>query len=244
MWAGGRPIHSGRDGMNDIRIGHEGSSFDMRGFWQEANSILFEGTREMLINVRDKASLVAAYDRMDWSLAEMVDRWQPPEELKAELHSKLNDRLSFIGRKMKSDNIDPTTYWAKEEKKVSIAILAAAGVPSEQMRLDRLTQTAAAVLSGGSNLSRERAEGLVREFASYECRSLRDILDNVRDEPNHMEFLRFLVRNGTKRASAQAQRTIDRMVPAEIVVPRKLTKLTLVADNTRQLPAPIKKLPS
>ncbi len=216
--------------MNDLHIGHGGVPFDKPGFWREANSILFEGTREMLINIKDKNELVAAYDRMDWSLGEMVERWQPPEEAKAELHAKLNDRLSFIGRKMKNDNIDPATYWVREEKRVSIILLSAAGVRSHEMRLDRLTEAAAAVLSGGSNLTQEGAERLIREFASYDCRNLGDMMGNVREDPNHMELLSFLKRNGTPRAQAEAQRAMNRMLPEE---PKRLA---VVIEMRRPVP--------
>ncbi len=202
--------------MNGIgHIGQGGPSFDRESFRREASSILFEGTREMLFCIRDKDQLVSAYDRMDYALAELVERWSPPQDLVKELHVKLEDRLNFIGRKMKSESIDPTSYWEKEGKRVSIVILKAVGFPTTEMRIDRLIQSAVDVMSESSNLTREGAEKLVREFAAAECRSLKDILATMGDSPNHMEFLAFLKRNGTQSTQAEAQRVMERMLPAE-----------------------------
>lgn len=202
--------------MNGIgHIGQGGPSFDRESFRREASSILFEGTREMLFSIRDKDQLVSAYDRMDYALAELVDRWSPPQDLVKELHAKLEDRLNFIGRKMKSERIDPTSYWEKEGKRVSIAILKAVGFPTTEMRIDRLIQTAVDVMSQSTNLTREGAEKLVREFAAAECRSLKDILATMGDSPNHMEFMKFIAAEGTPNAKALATETMERMLPTE-----------------------------
>jgi hypothetical protein len=223
--ARGGPAALGGVGMQKSHVGHGGPSFDRESFRREAGSILFEGTREMLLNIKDKEGLIASYDRMDCALAELVDRWSPPADLVKELHAKLEDRVNFIGRKMKTE---PSSFWKTEGRKVSLVILKAGGFTSRDLRLDRLVEDAVELLAEKTNLTAEGARRLIHVFATAECKSVSDILANMDESPNHMELLKFLREEGTPKARAEAQRAFERMVPSE----RK--QLAVVIDFPRQ----------
>ncbi|MFN7990678.1 MAG: hypothetical protein U0R44_00815 [Candidatus Micrarchaeia archaeon] len=202
--------------MNNLNYGGNGGpSFDATAFRREAGAILHDGTAEMCRNRRDKDALVAAYQRMDTELAKLVERYAPPAELVEELDYKLKERMSEIGRTIKGDEVDTSAYWAKEKRAVAIAVLRATGRLKSVPGLHLVHEEAVGLICEKSNLARSGAERLLREFAVNDCRKLRDMLDNIVESPNHLEFLRFLEREGTPKTKKSVSALIARMVPEE-----------------------------
>lgn len=187
--------------------------FDGRLFWQEANAVLARGTREMLVNARDKAGLEAAYDRMDEALGEIVERHNPPAGVKEDLNSKLTDRIRLIGRMMKANDIDVKTYWEADMKSVAMIVLKALGrTRKDVFRIDRLVEDAAEALCEG-NFTRDGAGRLLAELSAHNCKELRQLLAKLEDTPSHMEFLHLLSRKGTMKAKGMAKKAMALIMP-------------------------------
>ncbi|MCI0503491.1 hypothetical protein L0Y65_02150 [Candidatus Micrarchaeota archaeon] len=187
--------------------------FDSQSFWQEANAVLARGTREMLINARDKGALVEAYDRMDEALGGLVSEMEPPESVKEELNGKLTDRIRLVGRMMKASDIDAKTYWQADMKSVAMVVLKALGkTRGSVFRIDRLVEQAQDSLCEG-NFTRDGAGRLLAELSTYSCRELKQVLAKLEDTPSHMEFLKLLADKGTKKAKAMAQKTMAGLMP-------------------------------
>jgi hypothetical protein len=198
-------------------------SFNDRAFWNEINPVLSEGTRQMLLNSRDKNALVAAYDDMDGSIGEIVERLAPPTELLHELRNKLKDRVSLVGKVMKANGIDASGYWETDTMKVSIILLKAVGATERDViHVDRVKQDAIETLASG-NFTKEGAERLLFELATYGSKNLKDLLSNLDERPNHVELLRLLQKTGTESAARAAINALNALVPE--AKPVKLAKV-------------------
>ncbi len=212
----------------DARCGSPDPGFDSRGFWQEANAILAQGTREMLLSARNKDSLISAYDRMDEGLGELVSRMNPPEKAREELNFKLNDRICMVGRIMKASNIDAESYWSADMKRTAMIVLKALGKSRNRVfRIDRLVEDAGEALSEG-NFTRDGARRLIAELSAYECKDLRGLLSNLNDSPTHMEFLRTLSEKGTPKARRAARAMMEGMLP-EAEKPKPVARVIPIA---------------
>ena len=197
------------DGMSGLPT----VGFDREAFWQEANAVLAKGTREMLINARDKDGLEGAFDRMDGALGELVGRAKPSEGVKEELNQKLNDRIRLVGRMMRAGSIDAKTYWEADMKSVAMVVLKAFGkTRMDVFRIDRIVESATDTLCEG-NFTREGAGRLLAELSTYGCKDVRQLFAKLEDTPSHMEFLRLACEKGTKKTRAAAERAMNGLVP-------------------------------
>ena len=197
--------------MNEKKLQPE--PFNAEAFWREINPVLRQGTREMLIGRRDKEALVAAYDRMDREINEVVEEHSPPQEILDQLMAKLKDRVRVVGRIMKANNIDPSGYWETETIGVSRIILRAIGAPEAHLfRVDRVKQHAAEALMMG-NFSLEGAERFLDHLGTFDCKDLKSLLSKMQDRPSHADFLRFLERFGTESAAKAATSAISGLMP-------------------------------
>jgi ferritin-like metal-binding protein YciE len=196
--------------------GNNGSpmvGFDSQSFWQDANAVLARGTREMLINARDKDGLVAAYDRMDVALGELVSKTAPPESVKEDLNHKLNDRISLVGKMMKASNIDARIYWEADMKSVAMVVLKALGKTRNQVfRIDKIVEDAEAAICEG-NFTKEGAGRLLAELSVYNCKELKSLFAKLEDTPSHMEFLELVCEKGTKKARMMAEKAKAGIMP-------------------------------
>jgi hypothetical protein len=189
--------------------------YDRPTFWREANTVLAEGTREMLLNARDKEGLLSAFDRMDYKLGEVVGRWDPPANVRAELNKKLEDRIALLGRVMRAGNVHAEQYWDADMKRVSYVVLKAIGrTGAGVVRLETIVSDAMGALCEG-NFTREGAQRLLLELSTFGCKDLGSLLSSLEDSPSHMEFLRFLSRNGMPKAQAAARKVLNNLVPSE-----------------------------
>jgi hypothetical protein len=201
----------------------QGESFNDRAFWNEINPILAKGTREMLINSRTKESLVAAYDSMDDSLGEVMERLSPPHNIHQEVRDKLKDRVSLVGKIMKASGIDPAGYWETDTLKVAVMLLKALGaMETDIVHVGRVKQDVIEALSQG-NFTQVGAEKFLLELATFEPKNLKDLLSNLDDRPNHIELMRFLQKNGTESAAKAASNALGMLVPES--KPMKLAKI-------------------
>ncbi|MFH0884197.1 MAG: hypothetical protein V1861_00625 [Candidatus Micrarchaeota archaeon] len=203
------------DGPNGLpKVG-----FNSKAFWQEANAWLAKGTREMLINARDRDGLEAAYDRMDEALGGLVERQNPSEGVKEELNQKLNDRIRLVGRMMNASNIDARIFWEADMKSVAMVVLKAFGrTRTEVFRIDRIVENATDTLCEG-NFTREGAGRLLAELSVYGCKDVRQLFAKLDDTPSHMEFLKLACEKGTKKAKAAAEKTLNGLMPAMTLKP-------------------------
>ncbi|MFH0737209.1 MAG: hypothetical protein V1827_00520, partial [Candidatus Micrarchaeota archaeon] len=76
------------------------TSFDPRSFWQEVNPVLRQGGREMLDFASDKAELIDSYNRMDRSLARLVEMYNPPEYVRMQLLARINDKVDILIKRL------------------------------------------------------------------------------------------------------------------------------------------------
>ncbi|HSB46456.1 MAG TPA: hypothetical protein VLD37_00465 [Candidatus Bilamarchaeum sp.] len=207
-------------------------SFNERAFWNEINPVLAEGTRQMLISSRRKEDLVAAYDEMDGAIGEIVERLSPPERLLEDLRCKLKDRVSLVGKVMKANGIDASGYWETDTVKVSLMLLKAIGATGKDIiHVDRLKQDAIEALAQG-NFTKEGAERLLFELATYGSKDIRELLSNLDERPNHVELLRFLQKNGTGSAAKAAGNALAMLTPE--AKPMKLAKVIEFPVAARQ----------
>lgn len=218
--------------MENYKIA-QGEPFNDKAFWNEVNPVLAEGTRAMLLNSRDKEALVAAYDEMDSSIGEIVERMSPPTQLLVELRDKLKDRVSLVGKVMKANGIDPSGYWETDTLRVSITLMKAIGAGERDVfRVDRVKQDVIEALASG-NFTREGAEKLLFELATFGSKNLKEMLSNLDDRPNHVELLRFLQKNGTEGAARAASNALDSLMPE--AKPVRLAKVLQFPVAKRQL---------
>jgi hypothetical protein len=203
----------------DGKSGLPNVGFDGRAFWHEANAVLAKGTREMLINARDKDGLVAAYDRMDEALGALVERMGPPEKVREDLNFKLNDRICLVGRMMKAGNIDVETYWGADMKKVAMLVLKALGrTRSQVFRIDRLIEDATDALCEG-NFTKDGARRLLAELSAYDCKDLKSLFSKLDDGPSHMGFMKLVSESGTAKARKAAKAAIESLAPSATIRP-------------------------
>ena len=218
------------DANEVLRVG-----FDSHGFWQEANSALAQGTREMLLNARDKAGLVAAYDRMDESLGEIVARHRPPESARAELSNKLGHRISLVARIMHTQGIDANSYWDAEMKSAAMLVLKSLGLTKKKVvRIDDVVGDAIKALCKG-NFTQQGASKLLAEISTFECTSVRALVGSLGESPGHMDFLGLLSQKGTAKAKAAARQAMCNMMP-KVELPRaKVLMLPMMAQPRQPL---------
>jgi len=197
------------DGNNGLPI----VGFDSHSFWNEANAVLARGTREMLLNARDKEGLVAAYDRMDNALGELVSKTDTPEDVKEQLNNKLNHKLNLVGKIMKARNIDAKAYWEADMKSVAMIVLKALGkTRTDVFRIDRIVEDAKEALCEG-NFSIDGAGRLLAELSTHDCKELKQLLSKLEDTPSHMEFMKLVCEKGTKKARGMAQKAMAGIMP-------------------------------
>jgi len=196
--------------------------FDSRLFWQEANAVLARGTREMLINAKDKEAFLSAFDKMDNALGEIVERLNPPEQEREDLNTKLSKRTELVKEIMKARGIDANKYWEAEMKSVAMIVLKALGkTRKEVFRIDNLVGDAANALCEG-NFTRDGAKRLMAELSAYNCKDLRQLLSKLEDTPSHMDFLRLLCENGTKKSKSMAETTMACLLPNAMPEKRRM----------------------
>ncbi len=189
------------------------SGFDEAAFWREVNPVLVRGTREMLLNARDKDGLISAYDNMDYALGELVGRFSPPAEVKDRLNGKIEDRIKVIGRILKANEIDASHHWDADMKRVSVVVLKSLGYEGV-FRLDSIVEDAANALCQG-NFTNEGAKKLLAELASSDAKNLKGLLRDLDESPTHMDFLRLLSEKGTPAAKRAAGKAMCSALPAE-----------------------------
>jgi hypothetical protein len=202
--------------------------FDGQSFWHQAEAVLARGTREMLINAGDRKALVAAYDRMDEALGELVETSRPPECVKAALFARMEERIRVVGDTLRAEHIDVKSYWEADMKSVAIVVLKALG-RTGNIRLDRVVEDAATALCEG-NFSGRGARRLLAELSTYGCKDLGQLVYRLEDTPCHMDFLRLLKAKGTGKAVDMAQKAMDRMTPEAQAVPVQLAKVIRMPD--------------
>jgi len=187
--------------------------FDHSGFWQQINPILKQGTKDMLLSTRDKEALVAAYDKMDREVNDVVENFSPPKEILGQLMNKLKDRVRVVGRIMKANNIDPSGYWETETIGVSRIILRAIGADERDLfRVDRVKQQAIEALMSG-NFSRGGAERFLDHLGTFDCKDLKSMMSTMQDRPSHIDFLSFLQKFGTQSTVKAAAAAMNSLVP-------------------------------
>lgn len=215
--------------------------FDEAAFWHEANAVLAKGTREMLINARDKGSLESAYDRMDNALGALVEGMSPPEQVREELNAKLTDRLRLVGRMMRAGDIDAGKYWEADMKSVAMIVLTAFGkTKTSVFRIDNIVENAMDTLCEG-NFTREGAGRLLAEFSTFGSKDLKRLLSKLEETPSHMEFLKLLCAKGTVKARNAAQKAMSCLMPIEAkpvpmatVIPMPMAMMAVVRQPLRQ----------
>jgi len=203
--------------------------FDSAAFWQEANSALARGTREMLLSAREKDGLVLAYDRMDNALGDIVERHSPPEMAREELNRKLRDRISLVGRMMRAANIDVERYWDSDMKSVSMLLLKSLGKTRGKIfAIDSLVEDAVDALCEG-NFRPEGAKRLLAELSTYQLKNVRELASKLGESPGHMELLRLLSEKGTAKAKLAARGVLDSMMPTDLKPMAKVIPIQMAA---------------
>jgi len=190
--------------------------FDERAFWGEANMALAKGTREMLLSTRDKKGLVDAYDRMDYSLGELIEKMDPPEGIRQQLYDKLEHRISILSSLLKNRGVDVGESWESDMKKVAVIVLQAFGKTQDVVSIPRLVDDASALLCNG-NFTDQGAKIFMAEMSTYDCKGLRSLLKQLQDTPSHMDFLRLLEKEGVPKARKAAKETMAKMLPQDVM---------------------------
>jgi len=191
--------------------------FNERAFWGEANVALAKGTREMLLNAKDKDALFAAYDRMDCALGDLVERMDPHYAVREQLYRKVEDRIAILSRMLENRGVDVGNKWETDMKKVAVIVLKAFGKTEGLLSIPKLVDNAADALCEG-NFTRQGAVVLMAEMSTYRCKGLVSMLRHMQDSPSHMDFLKLLEKEGVPAAKKAARNSLDRLMPMETMV--------------------------
>ena len=189
------------------------TSFDSLSFWQEVNPVLLRGGQEMLNSATDKHELLESYNRMDKSLAELVERYDPPENARMRLLARINDKIELLKRRLKKEEIDGSRYFEEGMTKTCVLVLKALGKTRRRVvAIDRLMDDAAAALCEG-NFTEQGAKQLLTDMSLKSPKDFRGMLSGLSDKPREMEFLRLLVKKGVPKARMMAEETMSKMMP-------------------------------
>ncbi|MEW6722445.1 MAG: hypothetical protein AB1324_04230 [Candidatus Micrarchaeota archaeon] len=186
----------------------------LNGFNEEAHRILREGTKAMLDSSRDRSMVLSLFDCMNAKLDELVERYDPPQDVRDALKQKVSDRIEiFWAQVKKRDGVERGAYWESEKRRVASIILSSLRLTEDKpVGMKTVKQDAIEAMCLGS-FDPGSAERLVSELATHKCRSLKEIMGRMEDNPAHMDFLRLLQREGTPRAKKLAEGAMNRMMP-------------------------------
>jgi hypothetical protein len=189
---------------NSCRIFADG--FDGEGFKHEFDQAVKTGIRKLEKYTEDNADFRADYAELEENLARVVDKWNPPARIAEKFMENANSQIIKV---LKSLNIEYSFDRLIVQKTCISIMKATGGFSSGVTRLGDLRAETVLHLEY-AGLERSEAQRLIRGMVRLETSDIRDMMGSM--DIRHVDFLRFLAKNGTPELKESATEAVDRIV--------------------------------